>query len=51
VDAEGHFAGGIFDWLTWRSVIVALTLIQAYVLVGSAYLILKTTGELAGHPL
>ncbi len=50
VDAEGHFAGGIFDWLTWRSVIVALTLIQAYVLVGSAYLILKTTGELqAAH--
>ena len=46
VDAAGHFAGGIWDWLTWRSVIVALTLIQAYVLVGSTYLILKTTGEL-----
>jgi cytochrome d ubiquinol oxidase subunit II len=46
VDAAGHFAGGIWDWLTWRSVIVALTLIQAYVLVGSAYLILKTAGEL-----
>ena len=46
VDAQGHFAGGIWDWLTWRSVIVALTLIQAYVLVGSCYLILKTTGEL-----
>lgn len=46
VDAAGHFAGGIWDWLTWRSVIVALTLIQAYVLVGSSYLILKTSGEL-----
>lgn len=46
VDAQGHFAGGIWDWLTWRSVVVALTLIQAYVLVGSTYLILKTTGEL-----
>lgn len=46
VDAEGHFAGGIWDWLTWRSVIVALTLIQGYVLIGSTYLILKTTGEL-----
>ncbi|MBJ7899768.1 MAG: cytochrome d ubiquinol oxidase subunit II [Cyanobacteria bacterium RI_101] len=46
VDSAGHFAGGIWDWLTWRSVIVALTLIQAYVLVGSTYLILKTTGEL-----
>ncbi|MCS6960582.1 MAG: cytochrome d ubiquinol oxidase subunit II [Pseudanabaenaceae cyanobacterium SKYGB_i_bin29] len=46
VDEAGHFAGGIWDWLTWRSVIVALTLIQAYVLVGSTYLILKTTGDL-----
>jgi len=46
VDAAGHFAGGIWDWLTWRSVIVALTLIQAYVLVGSTYLVLKTSGEL-----
>lgn len=46
VDEAGHFAGGIWDWLTWRSVIVALTLIQGYVLIGSTYLILKTTGEL-----
>ncbi|MCS6814246.1 MAG: cytochrome d ubiquinol oxidase subunit II [Cyanobacteria bacterium] len=46
VDADGHFAGGVWDWLTWRSVIVSLTLIQAYVLVGSTYLILKTSGEL-----
>jgi cytochrome d ubiquinol oxidase subunit II len=46
VDASGHFNGGIWDWLTWRSLLVALTLIQAYVLVGSSYLILKTTGEL-----
>jgi cytochrome d ubiquinol oxidase subunit II len=46
VDAAGHFAGGIWDWLTWRSVIVALTLIQGYVLIGSTYLILKTTGDL-----
>lgn len=46
VDEAGHFAGGIWDWLTWRSIIVALTLIQGYVLIGSTYLILKTTGEL-----
>ncbi len=46
VDAAGHFAGGVFDWLTWRSFLVALTLIQAYVLVGSTYLITKTTGDL-----
>ena len=46
VDELGHFAGGAFDWLTWRTVLVALTLIQGYVLVGSTYLIMKTTGEL-----
>lgn len=46
VDELGHFAGGIWDWLTWHSVLVALTLIQGYVLVGSAYLIMKTTGPL-----
>jgi cytochrome d ubiquinol oxidase subunit II len=46
VDELGHFAGGIFDWLSWRSVLVALTLIQGYVLVGSTYLVMKTTDEL-----
>jgi cytochrome d ubiquinol oxidase subunit II len=46
VDAAGHFNGGIWDWLTWRSILVALTLIQGYVTSGSTYLILKTTGEL-----
>ncbi len=49
VDEAGHFAGGIWDWLTWRSLIVALTLIQGYVLIGSTYLILKTTGELQAN--
>jgi cytochrome bd ubiquinol oxidase subunit II len=46
VDEAGHFNGGIWDWLTWRSTLVALTLIQGYVTIGSTYLILKTTGEL-----
>jgi cytochrome bd ubiquinol oxidase subunit II len=46
VDAQGHFTGSVWDWLDWRSVLVALTLIQGYVLIGSTYLILKTTGEL-----
>lgn len=27
VDEFGHFAGGMWDWLTWHSVVVALTLI------------------------
>ncbi|MBE9100295.1 cytochrome d ubiquinol oxidase subunit II [Vacuolonema iberomarrocanum] len=46
VDEAGHFIGTTWDWLTWQSVVVALTLIQGYVLIGSTYLILKTTGEL-----
>lgn len=46
VDEAGHFIGGIWDWLDWRSILVALTLIQGYVLIGSTYLILKTEGEL-----
>lgn len=46
VDEAGHFVGGIWDWLSWQSIVVALTLIQAYVLIGSTYLIWKTTGEL-----
>lgn len=46
VDEAGHFAGSMWDWLDWRSLLVALTLIQGYVLIGSTYLILKTEGEL-----
>jgi len=46
VDEAGHFIGGNWDWLSWQSVLIALTLIQGYVLIGSTYLIWKTTGEL-----
>ena len=46
VDSAGHFIGGTWDWLSLRSLLVALTLIQGYVLIGSTYLILKTEGEL-----
>lgn len=46
VDASGHFIGSTWDWFNWRSVVVALTLIQGYVLIGSCYLIMKTTGSL-----
>jgi cytochrome d ubiquinol oxidase subunit II len=50
VDEAGHFAGSMWDWLDWRSLLVSLTLIQGYVLIGSTYLILKTEGELqAAH--
>jgi cytochrome bd ubiquinol oxidase subunit II len=46
VDAAGHFIGSTWDWFSIPSVLVALTLIQAYVLIGSTYLVWKTTGEL-----
>jgi len=46
VDKSGHFTGTTWDWLTWKSTLVALTLIQGYVLIGSTYLIIKTEGEL-----
>jgi cytochrome d ubiquinol oxidase subunit II len=46
VDEAGHFIGSTWDWLSLPSVLVALTLIQGYVLIGSTYLIWKTTGEL-----
>jgi cytochrome d ubiquinol oxidase subunit II len=46
VDQAGHFIGTTWDWLSIPSVLVALTLIQGYVLIGSTYLIWKTTGEL-----
>lgn len=46
VDANGHFIGGTWDWLSWQSIVVALTLIQGYVLIGSTYLIWKTTDSL-----
>ncbi|MEB3339643.1 cytochrome d ubiquinol oxidase subunit II [Okeania sp.] len=46
VDEMGHFIGSTLDWLNWRTLLVSLTLIQGYVLIGSTYLILKTEGEL-----
>jgi cytochrome bd ubiquinol oxidase subunit II len=46
VDAAGHFTGSSWGWLNWQSGLVALTLIQGYVLIGSTYLILKTEGDL-----
>jgi cytochrome d ubiquinol oxidase subunit II len=39
-----HFAGRPFDWLNPFSVMVGLALIAGYVLLGSTYLIIKTTG-------
>jgi cytochrome d ubiquinol oxidase subunit II len=41
---EGRFAGGPFDWLNPFSVVVGIALITGYILLGSTYLIIKTTG-------
>ena len=40
----GHFAGGPFDWLNPFSMTVGLALIAGYILLGTTYLIIKTTG-------
>jgi cytochrome d ubiquinol oxidase subunit II len=45
-DSDGHFSGSPWIWFNWSSLLVALTLIQGYVLIGSTYLILKTSGDL-----
>ncbi len=41
----GHFAGGPFGWVNPFSVTLALALIAGYMLLGSTYLIIKTTGK------
>jgi cytochrome d ubiquinol oxidase subunit II len=40
----GHFAGGPLDWLNPFSITVGIALVAGYVLLGSTYLIIKTTG-------
>lgn len=40
----GHFAGSPFDWLNPFSIMLSLALIAGYILLGSTYLIIKTTG-------
>jgi cytochrome d ubiquinol oxidase subunit II len=44
--AGGHFAGGPFDWLNPFSIMVGIALIAGYILLGSTYLIIKTTGAI-----
>jgi len=41
---DGHFGGGALDWLNPFSLMVGFALIAGYMLLGSTYLILKTTG-------
>jgi cytochrome d ubiquinol oxidase subunit II len=44
--AGGHFAGGSLDWLNPFSLTIGAALIPGYMLLGSTYLIMKTTGPL-----
>jgi cytochrome bd ubiquinol oxidase subunit II len=44
--AGDRFAGGVWDWLNPFAALVALGLVCGYVLLGAAYLIVKTEGDL-----
>ncbi|MBI5592405.1 MAG: cytochrome d ubiquinol oxidase subunit II [Deltaproteobacteria bacterium] len=41
---DNLFAGGPFDWLTPFSIMTGIALVTGYVLLGSTYIIIKTTG-------
>lgn len=42
---DGHFSGGALDWLGPFPVMVGCALIAGYILLGSTYLIIKTSGS------
>lgn len=46
---DGHFAGGAFDWLTPYTLLVAAGLVAGYTLLGAAWLIWRTEGDLHGR--
>jgi cytochrome d ubiquinol oxidase subunit II len=43
---DGAFAGGPFDWLTPFSILVAVSLVAGYALLGGCWLVFKAQGEL-----
>lgn len=43
---DGEFVGGPFDWLTPFSLLVAASLVGGYALLGAAWIVFKTEGEL-----
>ena len=45
---DNAFAGGAFDWLSPYSLLVACGLVAGYALLGSAWLVWKTSAELHG---
>jgi cytochrome d ubiquinol oxidase subunit II len=44
--ADGQYAGGAFDWLTPFSLLCGLGLVLGYSLLGAAWLILRTDGDI-----
>ncbi|MDN3518260.1 cytochrome d ubiquinol oxidase subunit II [Aquisalimonas lutea] len=42
---DGAYAGGMFDWLSPFSIMTGLGLVAGYALVGCAWIIMKTTGD------
>ena len=46
---DRHFSGGVFDWLTPYSLLVAAGLVAGYALLGACWLVWRTEDELHGH--
>ncbi|MGC1777023.1 MAG: cytochrome d ubiquinol oxidase subunit II [Xanthobacteraceae bacterium] len=46
---DGQFGGGVFDWFSPFSVLVAFGVVFGYVLLGATYLIVKTEGAAQQH--
>lgn len=44
--ADGQFAGGPLDWLTPFSILVAVSLVAGYALLGACWMVFKTQGDL-----
>jgi len=42
--ADGQYAGGAFDWLTPFSIFVGLAVVAGYGLLGSTWILMRTTG-------
>ena len=43
---NSQYVGGAWDWLNWFSILTGFSLLPAYALLGSTWLLIKTEGEL-----
>lgn len=46
---DGHFAGGMLDWLQPFPLFVGLATVAGYALLGATWLVMRTTGEVAAE--